>query len=247
MKWIVVLLAMLLPIGLDASLIAFYTFEGNANDVSGNGVHGTITGAPSTVTGFEGQAFSFNGSSDFVRIGLDINPGTRPLLTMGAWVRTSVNNPTQQIISHDNGSFDRSLGYDTRGGGGTNWSSFTGAGVLSSGVSVASTLNQWVFVAAVFNQNTSSVTVYTNTSSASASTSLGSGHTFTDIGHNPSFGEFFQGEIDNVFFFDEALDAAAIDNIRLGGANAILGTAIPEPSTYLLCIFSLALFYFRKK
>lgn len=42
----------------SADLIAFYTFEGNANDISGNGNDGTVNGATLTSAGFEGQAYT---------------------------------------------------------------------------------------------------------------------------------------------------------------------------------------------
>ena len=43
------------------ALVAYYPFEGNANDSSGNGNNGTIHGSPTVVTGVVGKAFQFGG------------------------------------------------------------------------------------------------------------------------------------------------------------------------------------------
>ena len=54
-------------------LVAYYPFNGNANDESGNGNHGTVNGATLTSdrNGNENSSFSFNGESDDVRINLN--------------------------------------------------------------------------------------------------------------------------------------------------------------------------------
>ena len=56
----------------DNSIVAYYPFEGNANDYSGNGYHGTWSGTEQYDTGRSGQAAKFDGNS-YVETGLDIN------------------------------------------------------------------------------------------------------------------------------------------------------------------------------
>ena len=61
------------------------------------------------------------------------------------------------------------------------------------------------------------------------------------VGSNPSYGEYFNGRIDNVFLYDEILTDARIDEIRLGGAASILGTSgVPEPGSVALLGLGLA-------
>jgi expansin (peptidoglycan-binding protein) len=82
-----------------ASLIAYYTFEGNANDVTGNGHNGSVSGATITTNGLQGSAFSFDGINDFIEIAsLNINPSALPSLTMGAWVNADANDAIRQVI-----------------------------------------------------------------------------------------------------------------------------------------------------
>src|SRR5205823_6470458 len=51
-------------------MVAGYTFDGNANDVSGNGHNGTVYGATLTTNrvGAPNAAYSFNGTSNYIRV-----------------------------------------------------------------------------------------------------------------------------------------------------------------------------------
>ena len=233
---------------LQASLIAFYTFEGNADDVSGNGNNGIVSGAIPTISGFEGSAYQFDGLNDFIELSIDVNPSVLPQLTWGAWVNADANDGVRQVLSHDNGLFDRSLGMDFRAGGGSpsDWSSFTGSnidtsgGILSSGVDV--TIGNWVFLAAVYDEVTATVHLHVDGLVVTALDSeFGSSHNALRIGSNPlSDGiEFFAGQIDNVFIYDEALSASRIEEIRAGGAEAIL-VPVQEPISLALIVLGLA-------
>lgn len=52
------------------ALIAHWNFNGNANDVSGNGHHGTAIGTANAVgyNGLPNTALSFNGTSDYIDV-----------------------------------------------------------------------------------------------------------------------------------------------------------------------------------
>ena len=223
---------------LSAGLIAFYSFEGNANDVSGNGNNGTVSGATLT-SGYEGQGYSFNGSGNYIQIPVNINPGVRPQLTMGAWALSNSTAPVRAVISHDDGGYDRNLNMDNRGSCGSSacWSAFTGTGVLAG---PAVTTAQWVFLAVRYDANAGTVTLDVGAARSSLAANPGSGNTITRIGSNPGYGEYFSGVIDNVFIYDEILTNERIDQIRLGGAGAILpAVGIPEPSTILMAVSGL--------
>jgi hypothetical protein len=56
----------------STNLLVYYAFDGNANDSSGNGLHGQEIGAPTYVGGVENQAILLNGFDDYVDVELDI-------------------------------------------------------------------------------------------------------------------------------------------------------------------------------
>lgn len=207
-----------------AQLIAYLPFDGSAADASGRNVATSVVNATSTPSGYTGGAYAFNGTNSYVELSLDINPATLPRLTMGAWVLATSVSPIRQIISHDNGSFDRSVGLDNRGGL-SGWSMFTGSGSVRGGE--AASTGVWTFVAAVYDQPASTTTLYVNGNAYSATgVTLGSGWTFTRVGMNPTYGEYFSGTIDEVFIFAEALTAPQIATIRTSGVLAL----VPETS-----------------
>lgn len=226
-----------LALAVRGQLIAYLPFAGDASDATGHGHNGTVVNATYTPTGYGGGlggAYVFN--SAYIELPtLDINPSTYPQLTMGAWVVASDVSPVRQIISQDDGGYDRSLGLDTRGGV-NGWSSFTGSGGVVG--SEAASIGVWTFVAIVYDQTAGTATLYVN-GNAYTQTGVASGYGwgFTRIGMNPSFGEYFSGTIDEVFFFSAALNRAQVDNIRLNGVLA----AVPEPSTALLLAGGLGL------
>lgn len=55
-------------LGPTNGLVAYYPLNGNANDYSGNNLHGTVYGAVPTA-GIHGLAYSFDGVDDYIRTG----------------------------------------------------------------------------------------------------------------------------------------------------------------------------------
>ena len=76
---------------LTAGLVANYPFNGNANDESGNGNHGTVNGAVLTTDRFgnTGRAYEFDGQSAFIEAaGVDgMDFGTTPF-SLSVWINT---------------------------------------------------------------------------------------------------------------------------------------------------------------
>ncbi len=71
----------------DPSLVAFYPFNGNASDASGNGHDGVVTGASLTVDrlGQTNAAYAFDGVSDFIDCGNLIDSFSN--FTVSAWIK----------------------------------------------------------------------------------------------------------------------------------------------------------------
>ncbi len=135
-KVAVIILFIIVFFGLKASaatLIAYYPFEGDANDASGNGYNGTVYGATLTNFGHSGQAYYFDGSNDYIDVPLNINPSNYPQLTMGAWVKADSDVNWGTIISHDDGGFDRTINIKVWNNGSKNWQTYSGSGQFLTG------------------------------------------------------------------------------------------------------------------
>jgi hypothetical protein len=211
----------------SAGLLAFYDFEGNAQDRSGNARHGTVGGPVLSASGYEGMGYQFDGVDDYISIPVDINPSVVPRLTMGAWVRPTIATGIRGILSHDSGGYDRNLNIDIRGGG-WRYSAFTGSGVVGTGTPPA--VGAWMFVAVRYDDIADSLTLDVGTSRLTVTANPQSGYTFTRIGSNPGFSEYFAGTIDNVSLYNEVLSDQRIDQIRRDGTSAIRPPpAVPEP------------------
>ena len=77
-------------------LISYWPFNGNANDLSGNGNNGTVYGATLTKDRFgnSNEAYSFNGTSNYIDCGpLSAIPNNVGDITQSAWV-LAPNNQT---------------------------------------------------------------------------------------------------------------------------------------------------------
>ncbi len=73
-------------INLTKGLVAYYKFEGNAKDSSGNGNDGTEHGGVTYVDGVIGQAGSFDGIDDYILIANNDSLNITKAITMSAWV-----------------------------------------------------------------------------------------------------------------------------------------------------------------
>jgi len=89
---------------LDRGLVAYYPFNGNANDESGNGNDGIINGDPQFVSGIIGNGLLFDGINDFLEIVPGINFNNTSSVSM--WVRADSEFCTQnQAILLQKGEF----------------------------------------------------------------------------------------------------------------------------------------------
>jgi hypothetical protein len=72
-------------------LAAYYPFNGNANDESGNGNHGTVNGLVLTEDRFNipNRAYRFNGTNGYIQVADDPSLDIRNENTLSAWI-----NPT---------------------------------------------------------------------------------------------------------------------------------------------------------
>jgi uncharacterized protein (TIGR02145 family) len=86
-------------------LVAYYPFNGNANDESGNGNHGTATDATLTYDRFdnENSAYSFDGDGDYIVSNSNVGVG-QTTLTFSFWAKTEYGSKRMAALSQDCGT-----------------------------------------------------------------------------------------------------------------------------------------------
>jgi len=99
-----------LPASLQKGLIAYYPFNGNANDESGNEHHGKVNGPTLALNRFgqSQQAYQFDGNTNYIIISHheDIDFGDSDEATVSLWVKPSRFQKSNGILSkyQSNGS-----------------------------------------------------------------------------------------------------------------------------------------------
>ncbi|PYM13010.1 MAG: hypothetical protein DME18_10030, partial [Verrucomicrobia bacterium] len=218
---------------LNDGLIAWYDFTGNANDASTNGNNGTVVGAQLTTdrNNVPNQAYSFNGSSDYINIGKGVKPNFP--LTVTAWISPTSTDVESHTIFRSGtftniaGNFNGVMfGYSGRG---------YLYGTIGSGSSSdptkyrnyqvtypAGLSNQWTHVALVWTDFQTTKFYVNGVSQNGQTTGDGSSgsaivNTATDgaigIRDNPGYPAPFMGKLDEIRVYSRALSPSEINTL----------------------------------
>lgn len=81
-------------------LVAFYPFNGGANDISGNANNGTVNGATLTNdrNGLPSAAYNFNGINNYIQIPHNVLLNLTNSLTISVWYNTNDISLSQRLI-----------------------------------------------------------------------------------------------------------------------------------------------------
>jgi len=218
------------PVTLNTGLIAYYPFNGNVNDESGNNNHGTINGATFTTDINESQdyALDFNGISDFVSIP-DFNILNYNKLTFSCIIYPRSLN-TSVIAYHGySGEIQINTYNGTQLGVGVklednNWY-FSNVNALP---------NNWYLLTGVWERG-NSIKLYLN-GQLQSQNSVPDLDLYEDVFHNSSIGAYsrfmfppearpFNGKIDEVRFYNRALSQSDIQKLY----NQALAFTKPGP------------------
>ena len=211
------------PIPTDG-LVAYYPFNGNANDESGNGNNGTVYGATLTGDRFGNSqsAYYFNGTSYItVKHTASLNTG---LFTISAWVKAhGTGDGYQHIISKSINSGGSLLGYCLQyyylsaEQGNNKYGFWTANGSTDNHLLYNNVIvDSWTYIVGTFNG--SNVKFYINgicVDSAICSVSL----TNVDlhIGNMSDNNNFLTGSIDDIRIYNRALNAQEIQSLYQEG------------------------------
>ena len=210
------------------ALLAGYAFEEGTGqtvlDLSGNGNNGTLGGnAIRNLTGQPGESIEFSGSTSHINLGaMDI---TTPTMSIALWFKPDdFGTHDARLISKANGTASSSHYWmiSTRRSSGQKKLRFrlkTDNGGTSTLIgSAALIVGQWTHVAATYDgtvmklyQDGIEVGSLAKTGTIATSTSVEAW-----IGANPGNTRYFDGLIDDVRIYGEALDLATIQDIISG-------------------------------
>ena len=193
-------------------LVAYYAFENNTEDSSGNGFHGTAMGDPTFVAGI-GMAMDFDGDGDYIDCGNDPKFDITEQITVATWVNirsipqawSAVVNKGDSAwrISNNNMTTGMHFGFEngTRG-----WQAANSETQLN--------LNEWYHVCGVYDISVGAK-IYIN-GAEDASNPDKQGITISTynvwIGDNSQTSDrrYWDGLIDEVMIYNRALSRAEV-------------------------------------
>ncbi|MDV7185700.1 LamG-like jellyroll fold domain-containing protein [Lutibacter sp. TH_r2] len=205
-------------------LVAYYPFNGNANDESGNENHGTVNGATLTTDRFGNtdNAYSFDGIDNFIQVpnsnSLDISNSD---LTISMWLYNDNPLTDSSWKGISKGGYDTHTGYElifTNNPSNSNGK--LGFNIGSSGYNVSSFntySDQWIMLTGTYENGVRKVYIngIEQTTTPQGGDTLDSSTSDLYIGKRAplnNFIGFVKGKMDDIRIFNKALTASEILN-----------------------------------
>ena len=218
--------------GVWNGLVAYYPFNGNADDASGHGNDGTNFGAVLTADRLEASnsAYGFNGSSSVITF------SAPPLTQVDNWTLSAWVNPASLsqerlavMVGFDNASTGDGYGFGFAGN--STWNgifSGVGGGWISSGYAVPST-NRWYHVVMLrqagttkfFVDGTQTLNISSTTPKIPSSFRIGSQNGI----------RFFNGQVDDVRIYNRALSSNEVTSLYALEADLPVISQQPQVQT----------------
>jgi hypothetical protein len=208
----------------NSGLVSYYAADGNANDSVG-GNNGTFTN-PSYTTGISGQAFNFDGATNYVQVpdSLDLSPeATTGEMTVSAWVKTSTYPPNTgqgrtAIVAKGNNPSQWEYALNLWNNGAVQFSVWNpnGYGYAEPAGGTLPLDGKWHLITGTMDVGKfvriylDGVLVAQQTASFYGSPAIGPSPMY--IGRRGD-GEFFNGQVDGVALYNRALSSAEVSGI----------------------------------
>lgn len=201
-------------------LVGWWSFNGNANDISGVGNNGTVYGA-TQIAGRDGapnSAYSFNGTSDFINIPDNNSLDFTNSFSISIWMRiTEYANGNERVALGKQRAID-ATGYQISAASANSQSRYGGCVNNNIQYSVWSpdslALNKWEFV--VLTYGSGLLKLYKNgvlMSTISTSISLNNSALPLFFGKEFSSSRYFKGGLDDIGMWNRALAASEVSNL----------------------------------
>ncbi|UCD37282.1 MAG: VCBS repeat-containing protein [Fidelibacterota bacterium] len=199
----------------EAGLLASYPFDGNANDASGNGNHGTVNGATPAPDRFDNTdaAYEFPGSSS-ISIPTPASILNTPIdqFTFQAWIKSTSGNGTQNVyeVSTSATAVNNEVYFEADMPAPMRFGVTNNSGGEYQASSQSLDLNTWYQIVGTYDG--SAQKLYVN-GELHDSLAWADNFTITSgalIGRDIQGGQDFNGLIDDIRIYDRALSKAEI-------------------------------------
>jgi O-glycosyl hydrolase len=237
-----------------AQLVADYGFNEtqgwNVDDTVGAGIVGKLSGGAVLASGHMGNAVQFDGVSGSTWIGRDDALTINGQITLAAWVKPASLSGNQMIVSRMYGPWPYFGGTYLRINNGKYEVGYYDGGHRSAAFTIpVGDLNTWVHLAGTYDgttwrlyRNGVQVATYTSATGANAYSAKA-----WRIGSSDTPGQYFNGTIDSVRLYAQALSASEVSalygqSIRVtsapvaspqsvGGKTTLLSVSADDPDT----------------
>lgn len=206
----------------DEGLVAYYPFNGNANDESGNANHGTVYGAYPTADRFgnPNSAYWFDGWQSHIVVADHPSLDISNAITIAGWMRKDADVPwasmvtkgDYDILNMDNNNYTLHNSVD-------NGTIFTASGMNTACLSsFIIPLSEWHFVAVTCSETLDAKMYFDGEPDSLSFTNVGGYLSPNDynlyIGvDHPGVTEFFSGCLDDIRIYNRELSAEEISNL----------------------------------
>ncbi len=216
-------------------LVGYWPFNGNANDESGNGNHGTVNGATLTTdrNGNANAAYSFDGISNFIEVinSPSINI-TGSQLSICFWIKFN-DVCDGKIKGISKGGYDLGQGYeivvDSRPSNCISNLAFNGGNGTAAACVFGGYAGQWHFVVSTFSSGNGQIYIDNQqqnswTGGITPSSILSSNHNLFFGKRTPgnNYAGFLNGQLDDIAIYNRALTPEEITTLY-NGTTTITG------------------------
>jgi hypothetical protein len=195
------------PSFLTNGLVAYYPFNGNANDASGNGLNGTVFNATLATDRFgnASSAYSFNGNNSYISINSSPLLELTTNLTISFWMQFTNNGAGDMIICKGNGECAYSVGGSPDGIG------FNHQNVFNMVFSYPAPSNVWFQCVCTLNGTNASIYFNGQLDKVGTGVTLGTGTGALTIGMiNSAQPSYLAGLLDDIRIYNLALSASEV-------------------------------------
>ncbi len=205
-------------------LVAYWPFNGNANDESGNGNNGTVLGATLTTDrfGHQNSAYNFDGTTNYITVANSASIKVTNSVSISAWVKNTGETDLSVVLAKGNyGSlWDYGLA--------NCWSytayyDYNSPFVINEYRNRNDKFNQWHHLAVTVDEiNGNKLKLFFDGQEMLGTLRDWSNTTSTDDWIRPTNGAlyigsntagFFKGDIDDIRIYNRVLDSTEISNI----------------------------------